>query len=58
MQALTNALEVNAGDGDPNVIATAQLGTGVIGLKARVSGAIGNNITIAAGSRVDKMRCR
>ncbi len=46
VQALTNL--INAGDGDPNVIATAQLGTGTIGLKARVSGAIGNNITLAA----------
>jgi uncharacterized protein (TIGR03437 family) len=46
VQALTNL--INAGDGDPNVIATAQLGTGVIGLKARASGAIGNNITISA----------
>ena len=45
VQALTNL--INAGSGDPNVIATAQLGTGVIGLKARVSGAVGNNITIA-----------
>jgi uncharacterized protein (TIGR03437 family) len=44
-QALTNL--INAGAGDPNVIATAQLGTGTIGLKARVSGAVGNNITIS-----------
>ena len=45
VQALTNL--INAGAGDPDVIATAQLGTGIIGLKARVSGAIGNNITIS-----------
>ncbi len=45
VQALTNV--INAGSGDPNVIATAQLGTGVIGLKARMSGADGNNIAIS-----------
>ena len=45
VQALTNV--INAGAGDPNVIATAQLGTGIIGLKARMSGAVGNNITIS-----------
>lgn len=44
-QALANL--INAGNGDPNVIATPQLGTGTVGLKARISGAAGNNIAIS-----------
>jgi hypothetical protein len=43
--ALTNL--INAGSGDPNVLATTQAGTGIIALKARQSGAAGNDISIA-----------
>jgi uncharacterized protein (TIGR03437 family) len=43
---LTNL--INANGGDPNVLATSQLGTGVIVLRARQSGAAGNDITISA----------
>ncbi len=44
--ALTNL--INAGSGDPNVLATSSAGTGIIALKARKSGADGNNISISA----------
>jgi uncharacterized protein (TIGR03437 family) len=39
---------INAGSGDPNVLATSTAGTGIIALKARKSGADGNNISISS----------
>ncbi len=51
--ALTNL--INANGGDPNVLATSQLGTGVIVLRARASGADGNNIAISATTSTNAM---
>jgi uncharacterized protein (TIGR03437 family) len=50
LDTITTALAnlINAGSGDPNVLATAQLGFEIIQLVARVGGETGNNITIAA----------
>ena len=45
---LANAINSsNGGNGDPNVLATAQLGFGVLKLIARIPGTAGDNITLA-----------
>ena len=48
LQGLANSINSsNGGNGDPNVLATAQLGFGTLQLIARVPGLAGDNITLA-----------